>query len=110
MVQRIRGRGAHRATVGLVVGKRGLHIISCRTENTICSTGNVFINCVGENMESNALIARGVFKSNNCPGYYMLGLSKTNIPLGCVERRKFYFMTPIHAEEFLKEVFYGTIY
>jgi hypothetical protein len=23
----------------------------------------------------------------------MLGLSKTNIPLGCVERRKFYFMT-----------------
>jgi hypothetical protein len=71
MVQRIRGRGAHRATVGLVVGKRGLHIISCRTENTICSTGNMFINRVGENMESNALIARGVLKSNNCPGHVL---------------------------------------
>ena len=29
---------------------------------------------------------------------YMLGLSKTNIPLGCVEHHKFYFMKPVTAK------------
>lgn len=65
MVQRIRGG---KGPWGWLLARGDYIQYGCCTASTICCTGNVFNNSVGENMESNSLIATGIFKFNKCTG------------------------------------------